>query len=312
MHRFTLRQLEYLVACVDCGSVAAAAARLNVSQPTISVALNRLEARLGVQLLLRHPTRGVIVTAAGGPLLHLARSLLGHASDLERQAMETGTALAGELRLGSFSTLAPVVLPGLIRALAELHPQIRLHLREGPQDRIVADLREGRLDMALLYDLDLPLDLDTTLLARRSPYAALAPDHPLARQESVALADLAAEPMILLEVAPSRDYFLGLFHAAGLSATIAHASPSIELVRGMVGRGLGYALLVTRPDGDRTYDGHALAVRPLRDAVPPSRIVLARVATLRPTRLMARVTELAVRQMGPGGGSPGAADHRPR
>ena len=293
MHRFTLRQLEYLVTCVDCRSVAGAAERLNVSQPTISVALSKLEDQLGVQLLLRHQSRGVTATAAAEKVLQSARSLLAHATDLERQTMETGTTLAGELRLGSFSTLAPTVLPGLIRELSQRHPGIHLQLQEGPQDQIIAALYEGRLDMALLYDIDLPDDLRKRVLARREPYVALAADHPLAAQGSLSLSDLVDEPLILLEVAPSHDYFLGLFAEVGLVPTIAHASPSIELVRGMVGCGLGYSLLVTRPDGDTTYDGHALAIRPLRDEVRSSEMVLASLASLRPTRLMTRFAEVA-------------------
>lgn len=297
MHRFTLRQLEYLVACIDCRSVAGAAERLNVSQPTISVAITKLEEQLGVQLLLRHASRGVSATGAAEKVLHSARSLLAHASDLERQAMETGSSVVGELRLGSFSTLAPTVLPNLIRELSAEHPGLKLHLREGPQDQIIAALDDGLLDLALLYNIDLPDDLHAVLLAQRKPYVALAADHPLARQETVALADLEAEPLILLEVAPSHDYFLGLFRDVGLEPVIAHSSPSIELVRGMVGCGLGYSLLVTRPDGDRTYDGRALAIRPLSDEVRSSEVVLARLATLRPTQLMQSFEAVAARVM---------------
>ncbi len=293
MHRFTLRQLEYLVTCVDCRSVAGAAERLNVSQPTVSVALTKLEEQLGVQLLLGHPSRGVTATAAAERVLQSARSLLAHASDLERQALETGATLAGDLRLGSFSTLAPSVLPGLIQELKTQHPGIRLHLREGPQDQIIEALYHGQLDMALLYDIDLPDDIRAVQLAERTPYAALSASHPLARQDSIALADLVDEPLILLEVAPSHDYFLGLFHDLGLQPSVAHSSPSIELVRGMVGCGLGYSLLVTRPDGDRTYDGQPLVALPIRDAIRPSRIVLASLDTLRPTRLMTRFEEVA-------------------
>ncbi len=293
MHRFTLRQLEYLVTCIDCRSVAGAAERLNVSQPTISVAITKLEEQLGVQLLLRHPSRGVTATSAAEKVLHSARSLLAHAGDLERQVIETGATLAGELRLGSFSTLAPTMLPSLIHELSLRHPDIRVHLREGPQDQMVEALYDGQLDLALLYDIELPDDLHTVPLAERLPYVALSPGHPLAEQTHVALDDLVAEPMILLDVPPSREYFLSLFRDAGLEPTVAHSSPSIEMVRGMVGCGLGYALLVTRPDGDRTYDGHALAIRPLKDVVQTSRLVLARLASLRPTRLMTRFEEVA-------------------
>lgn len=287
MHRFTLRQLEYLVACIDYRSVAGAAEKLNVSQPTVSVAITKLEEQLGVQMLLRHPSRGVTATAAAENIVQSARNLLSHATELERQTMDTGTSLVGDLRLGSFSTLAPAVLPGLILELSRQHPDIRLRLREGPQDQMIEALYEGQLDMALLYDIDLPTDIHAVPLSERRPYVALARDHPLAAREVLSLADLVDEPLILLDVPPSRDYFLGLFRTARLTPKVAHSSPSIEMVRGMVGCGLGYSLLVTRPDGDRTYDGHPLAILPLHDTVASSKVVLTRLATLRPTRLMA-------------------------
>lgn len=294
MHRFTLRQLEYLLTCIDMRSVAGAAEKLSVSQPTISVAITKLEEQLGVQLLLRHPSRGVTPTAAADKILNSARSLLAHAADLERQTMETGSHLEGELRLGSFSTLAPAVLPGLIQSLSQQHPGIRLRLREGTQDQMIAALQSGQLDLALLYDINLPDDIHTTPLATRTPYAVLGMNDPLAQSDAVSLADLAKAPLILLDVPPSREYFLGLFRSAGLEPRIAYSTPSIEMVRGMVGCGLGYSLLVTRPKGDTTYDGHSLAIRPLTDDVDHSAMVLARLATLRPTRLMARFDEIAL------------------
>ncbi len=293
MIRYTLRQLEYLVACAEYGSVAKAAAALNVSQPTVSAAIAKLEATFGVQLLLRHRAQGVSPTAGAEAILHSARALLAHATDLQREATEAGNTVAGTLRAGSFSTFAPVILPGLLARLGQAYPGISVAIREGTQETLCRDLQSGTLDVALLYDLDLPDDLHREPLAERMPHVALPTGHRLAAQADVGLADLVAENLILLDVPPSREYFLGLFRAAGLVPTLAFSSPSLELVRGMVGRGMGYSILVTRPEGDTTYDGHALAIRPLRDAVTPGPIVLARPASLRPTRLIAAFEQVA-------------------
>jgi len=293
MIRYTLRQLEYFVACVEQGSVAKAAAALNVSQPTVSVAIAKLETAFGVQLLLRHPSQGVSPTASAEAILHSARGLLAHAKDLQREATEAGTAVAGTVRAGSFSTFAPVILPGLLARLGKVYPGIAVQIREGTQETLCRDLRDGALDLALLYDLDLPDDLHRVALAERVPHVALPQGHRLAERKAVALADLVDENLILLDVPPSREYFLGLFRQAGLEPTLAFSSPSLELVRGMVGQGLGYSILVTRPEGDMTYDGHALAIRPLRDPVAASPIVVARPMSLRPTRLVEAFEEVA-------------------
>ncbi len=293
MLHYTLRQLEYLVACVEHGSVAKAATAMNVSQPTVSAAIAKLEASFGVQLLLRHHSQGVSPTASAGTILHSARGLLAHANDLQREATEAGTAVAGALRVGSFSTFAPVILPGLLARLGQVYPGISVAIREGTQETLCRGLRDGTLDVALLYDLDLPDDLHREPLAERVPHVALPQGHRLAGQTAIALVDLVDENLILLDVPPSRDYFLGLFREAGLKPKVGFSSPSLELVRGMVGQGLGYSILVTRPEGDTTYDGHPLTILPLHDAVTASPIVLARPANLRITRLVEAFGEVA-------------------
>jgi len=92
--------------------------------------------------------------------------------------------------------------------------------------------------------------------------------------------------MILLDVEPSKRYFMGLFTAEGLAPAIAFSSPSLELVRGLVGRGEGFSVLVTRPPGDISYDGQPLAVRRIRETVEPGRIALVRHVDLRSNHLM--------------------------
>ena len=294
MQHYTLRQLEYLVTCVDCGSIAKAAEILNVSQPTISVAIAKLEKQFGVQLLLRHKAQGVSATPSARSILTSARNLLGQANDLERQALSSGETLAGTLRLGSFSTLAPSLLPQLIRNLGQAFPSIDMSLTEGTQEYLLEQLFAGALDLALIYDIDLPKGLSITHLDERFPYVALPADHPLATQQNIALSDLTDLPLILLDVPPSRAYFLGLFADAGLRPNLRHSSPSLELVRGMVGQGLGYSILVTRPHSDTTYDGNKLAIRPLAGTPRPSRTVLASLSNLTPTRLVQSFEKIAL------------------
>lgn len=306
MIRYTLRQLEYFTACVETGSLAAAAARLNVSQPSISAALAKLEAQLGVQLLLRHHAQGVSPTASGERLLQVARNLLTHASDLQRLAESAGEAVSGEVRIGGFLTLGPAYLPGLVAAVRERYPQLQLRLGEATQDRLIEELRRGRHELALLYDIDLPDDLRRTPLTELTPHVLLSAAHPLARRKRIALTELAEEPMILLDVPPSRGYFTGLLTAAGVEPRIAFSSPSLELVRGLVGRGLGYSLLVTRPHGDVSQDGQPLAARPIAGAVATSQVVLASLRALRPTRAMTAFEETAAAYFAarPAGGEP--------
>ena len=209
--------------------------------------------------------------------------------------MLAGTAIAGDLRLGSFSTLAPLILPGLIHAYTRTYPDVHIHIQEGTEEQLLKKLYDGQLDIAMLYDVGLPEDLRRVELALRRPYIALPFGHHLAEFPAVRLSQLVDEPLILLDIAPSRQFFLSLFETAGLTPKIAHTSPSLELVRGMVGHGLGYSILVTRPHGDMTYDGKKLAIRPLESATENSLIVLASLADLRQTRLVASFEDVALR-----------------
>lgn len=282
---FTLKQLRYFVAVAEQGGITPAARQVNIAQPSISAAISQLEADFQVQLFLRHRAQGMSLTSAGRRLLAEARGLLGYAEELGEHARGLGQALRGRLELGCFLTFTPLHLPYLVTSFAAQHPQAEIRLSEGPQETLLRGLEDGRFDLALLYDFGLPTDLTLEPLAVLPPYAVLPENHPLASRKRVRLRDLAKEPLVLLDVAPSRDYFTALFHRAGLEPTIGFLSPSFETVRSMVGNGVGYSILVTRPASDLTYDGRKLVCLPLVDEVEPGRVVLARSHQARPTRL---------------------------
>ena len=245
----------------------------------------KLEQQFDVQLFIRRHAQGVRLTPLGRRLLNEARSLLRHAQDLQESVDSAGDLVAGEIEIGCFTTLAPVFMPGLITAFTGRYPDTTIKLAEGIQDELFAGLLSGRFELALLYHLQIPEELQAEILMRIDPYVLLPQDHALTRRKRVSLKSLAEEPLILLDVPPSRDYFTDLFRAQGLEPRIAFSSPSIEMVRGLVGRGQGYSILVTRPHGDHTYDGQDLVVRPIAEATHPGEICLAWPRSARPTRL---------------------------
>ncbi len=283
---YTLRQLEYFVATADRGSVAKAASLLNVSQPSISVALGKLEDQLGVQLLVRHHSRGVSLTSVGRQLHADARDLLKHARQLQLDAEGLGHAPRGDIHLGCFATLAPLYLPALISGFADACPEAQIRLHEGEQDDLLAGLLAGRLEFALLYRWEIPPEIALTPLDTFQPYVLLPEGHRLARRRRLSLKQLEDEPFILLDVSPSRSFFMAVFRAAGVEPRVTFTSPSIEMVRGLVGKKRGYSILVTRPPFDHTYDGERVVTRQLTEPTLPGELCLARLARVRPTRLM--------------------------
>jgi DNA-binding transcriptional LysR family regulator len=285
MIRFTLRQLEYFEEAANCRSIAAASLKLNISQPSISSAIRKLEEQLGFDLLIRHHAQGVSLTRAGARFLKESRNLLRLGRDLQWESSTQAIGVSRSLSVGCFATLAPVFMPKLIAEFCRQHPSTSISLEEGTQADLVRLLRGGDIEIALLYDLELPEDIAVEHLARFAPQVLLPARHRFAKSDSVRLEWLAEEPFILLDIPPSREYFVGLFRTEGLKPRIRFSTHSLETVRGMVGQGLGYSVLVTRPLVDTTYDGERVVVRPIRNRVNTSAVSLARLQHVRPTRV---------------------------
>jgi DNA-binding transcriptional LysR family regulator len=289
--RFTLRQLEYFVATCEAGSVTEAALRIPASQSTVSAAVAQLEKAVGVQLLVRHHAQGVSATPAGRRFLEQARSLLREADRLDRVASDLTDEIAGRLELGCLVTIAPLVTPQLCHAFVEQYPAVTISVVESGQDALLAGLRDGDLSVALTYDLQLGDDIKFEPLAPLPPHALLAAGHPLAGSDELRLADLAAEPLVLLDLPHSRDYFRSLFAAEGLEPTIAHRSVHPEVIRTMVANGYGYGLVNARPRIDTALDGRPLATVPLAGDPRPMMLGVAGLAAGPSTRVVTAFRE---------------------
>jgi len=282
--QYTLRQATYFVAAADHGSIAEAAKSLNISQPSVSSAIAKLEDLLGIQLFIRHHAQGVSLTPAGQRMMVEMRALLAHAGDVRNSAELLGKEVSGAFDVGCFLTIASFYMPGLIWNFEQAYPEAHIRLNEGMQTDLVNGLESGQFELAVVYDAGLPDGLETEVLADFPPYILLPADHALAENSSLTLGDLIDEPMVLLDILPSSHYFTTLFIHMGIEPNIQYRSPSFETVRSLVGNGFGYSVLVTRPAGDLTYDGKRIVAIPLADDVPQGRVVLARMAGTRPTR----------------------------
>ncbi|NUB44702.1 LysR family transcriptional regulator [Fertoebacter nigrum] len=273
--RFTLRQLEYLVAVGDAGSIALAAERINVSSPSISTAIAQLEAEFGLPLFVRRHAHGLALTTGGRRFVEQARAVLQAAGRLNDLANDITGQVRGPLNVGCLTTFAQILLPRLRRGFVTAHPDVTFRQYERDQAGIFDGLRDATLDVALTYDLDIPPDLRFIALQALPPYAVLAPSHPLAGRESVALADLAPHPMVLLDLPFSTEYFLSFFTSARLRPVIAERTRDMAVMRGLVANGFGYSIANIRPVTDVAPDGSRLAIVPLTGALRPMQLGLA-------------------------------------
>jgi DNA-binding transcriptional LysR family regulator len=273
---FTLRQLEYFDAIASEGSLAAAAARCHVSATGLGLALDELERHLTVQLFVRRKGRGVTLAPEGARLLPHIRQLLAGAESLVAAAAQSASGLVGNFSIGCFPTLTPFFLPGVMESFRRDHPHVELEFVEGTAPELHELLLQGRLDAALLYRVDVPAQFVFEAIREHRPHVIVAKDHRLAGRGIVALAELVTEPLIQLDLRPSQQNTEHIFASLGLRPATRHTTTNYELARSLVGRGLGYSVLIQRPASNVTYDGHRLATLELSDRIAPTIAGLAR------------------------------------
>lgn len=198
MLRPSLRQLEYIVAVADHSHFGRAAEACFVTQPALSAQVRQLEELLGIRIFERDRRR-VLATPAGAEVVGRARRLLLEVDELVETARVAREPLTGDLRLGVIPTVGPYLLPRVLPNVRRRHETLRLRLREEPTARLVAELEAGRLDLLLLA-LEADLGGAQTLPLFDDDFHVVMPvKHPLARKKKLCEADLAGEPVLLLD-----------------------------------------------------------------------------------------------------------------
>lgn len=270
--RFTIRQLEYLVAVGEFGSVTEAAERVNVSAPSISAAVSQLEREFGITLFVRRHAQGLSLTQAGHSFVAQARQILSEANKLNALSNELTGQVRGPLHVACLVTFAQTVIPPLRRAFADTYPDVEFFQYERDHARIIEGLRMARFDIALSYDLDVPADMEFHELAVLPPYAVLPEDHPLASREEVDVRELAPLPLILLDLPHSSAYFQSLFRDANLSPRVIERTRDMSVMRAMVANHFGYSIANIRPVSSHAFSGDKLAFVPLAGGLRPMRM----------------------------------------
>lgn len=272
---FTLRQLEYFVAVAETGSISGAATRCHVSQPGLSLALGQLEESLGVTLFVRSRSKGTSLTPAGVELVDRARHLLADSARFQLEAERESGGVVGRLNIGCYTTLSPSFVPEMLEGFGRRFPGVSLDFIERPQPELQDMLRDGEIELALMYSHQMHDDLERMIVQSFRPYVLLPENHRLADNDPVSLVDLADEPLILFDVPPSRANTAVMMSHIPTEPVIAHQTQNFELVRCLVGRGLGYGILFQRPQVDVTYAGDRIVTREIAEDLPASDVVLA-------------------------------------
>ena len=265
--RFTYRQLEYLVAVGDAGTIAQASHQLNVSSPSISTAINQLEAHFGVQLFVRHHAQGLTLTPGGRRVFNEAKRMLADAAALSSIAQDVAQRPGGPLSVGALSTIAPLLSAKFRKSFEHSYPEANVTLLTGDQTALFQQLARAETDVAITYDMEIPQDIHFEGLVELPPFVMLHPDHPMAGQDDISLEQIAQEPLVLLDLPLSRDYFLSTFRNLGVTPNITDRTHDLSVARSLVANGFGYSLLNIGTDISYAPDGQALRILPIREDV---------------------------------------------
>lgn len=267
-----LRDLSYLIALADLRHFGRAAKACHVSQPTLSTQIRKLEEELGVALVERAP-RQVMLTPVGREIADRARRVLADVEQMRETARRTIDPEGGSVRLGIFPTLGPYLLPHVVPMLRTRFPKLELLLVEEKTEQLLAMLRNGRLDAAVLA---LPLHedwLECEFLFEEPFMLAVPNKHLLSHRRDLQLSDLADQHLLLLEDGHClRDQALEVCSKAGAGEKDGFRATSLETLRQMVAAGVGITLLpmlAVKPPVSTSTDIQLLSFK----APPPTRQV---------------------------------------
>lgn len=274
----TLTDLRYIIALARERHFGRAAEACFVSQPTLSVAVKKLEDELGVALFERGKVE-VGVTAVGERIVEQARRVLDELEGVKRIARQAQDPLEGPLRLGAIYTVGPYLFPGLVPILHDAAPKMPLVIEENYTARLRERLAQGELD-AIIACLPFEEPGVVTLPLYDEPFMLLVPAaHPWARRKTIATDDLATETVLLLgaghcfrdQVVAACPSCVGPPAAEGGLQKAVEGS-SLETIRHMVASGMGITVLpCTAAIGPGHYTSKLTVIRPF--ANPPQRRV---------------------------------------
>lgn len=274
MNAMTLTELRYIVALAREKHFGRAAEKCFVSQPTLSVAVKKLEEELGVILFERGQSE-VSVTPAGEPIVQQAERVLAEAARVKELAETAGDPLAGPLRLGAIYTIGPYLLPKLVPLIKQRAPKMPLMIQENFTHKLLDALKSGELDVAVLA---LPIQ-EPGLVAQAvydEAFRVLVPvSHPWATHVTADVEALLDEPLLMLGRGNCfREQVLDLCTRAGAGGPQVLEGSSLETIRLMVASGVGITVMPATAVDNLPKDDPLLRALPFTGVTPTRRVGL--------------------------------------
>ncbi|MFV2034975.1 MAG: LysR family transcriptional regulator [Halocynthiibacter sp.] len=270
----SLKALRYFMAAVNNGSITKASRQMHVVPSAVLAAVNQVEEVFGLKLTTRHRSKGITPTATGQILMTRIQHLLDEYDTLIGEGAEMRTQLTGTLRVGYYAPVAPAFLPGIARGLLADNPRVDIKFTECDNQTAQAGLISGAFDVILCVAESMKPGVTYETLIEVPAYLLVPQNHDFASRDSLSLADLRDENLILLDLPVVSEYYSRVFEDAGVTPRIVSTATTLEMVRSLVGAGLGCSLLHMRPATNVSYSGDTVAGVPLRPPADPLKIVL--------------------------------------
>lgn len=270
----SLRQLQYLVAISETGTMSEAAKRTFVSQPSLSIQVKDMEQQLGAPLVERS-RKGAILTPLGVEIVSRARIILRQVEDLKAMARESSGSLAGRVKLGVLPTVGPYLLPQAVRRLHETYPELRLTVREERTIDLEAHLSDGRFDVIISTPEDHP-GTRSHFIVQENIYICVAPDDDLARDTGPVMIDR-LKGREFLTLGPGNKFTTVVKNLAGLAGATtggAYEGTSLDAIRQMSSMGGSIAVLPSLYAISEAKRDSQLIVRPINHPLAQRKIAL--------------------------------------
>ncbi|WP_035467564.1 LysR family transcriptional regulator [Burkholderia sp. WSM2232] len=265
----TLRQIDYFLSVADTGQISHASNLCNVSQSSMTIALQNLEDAVGVPLLSRH-AKGVRLTGAGTRFLRHVQQARQSVEEAVAAAQDEPARLTGLVRIGMTETISAYLLPSVMATVGRRFRSLRVEVIERDREAIERLLLGGELDAALLLvsNTALPADLNSEVLIRSPRRLWTPPDHPLLDAQRVTLEDVAREKFLLLDMDEHVQTVQRYWTVYGIAPRVRLQSKSIEAVRSLVAFGEGVTILSDLVYRPWSLEGNRISRRDLSVAVP--------------------------------------------
>jgi DNA-binding transcriptional LysR family regulator len=238
------QQLEMFAAVVEEGSVSRAAERVFRTAPAVSIAITKLEEEFGSLLFDRSDRQHPELTPSGRVLYSYARRILDLRQEANRAIKDGAQRRQGKLRIGTHESTSLYLLPSLLRPFQEAHPEIKTEIVCGTTDRLVRDLSQGAIDVAIVGEAPEDAEFDRELIFQDRLVFVVNPDHRLCSEEFVTVAELEKEVLLVQSTRSKlRQRLAHAFADAGITLNLGVENIAIEAMKRMVSENLGVGFM---------------------------------------------------------------------